>query len=103
RCPCCRKAIHRRGLLQEGHTPWRGRRSVTARLFCDFGSLPYAGRWSEPCPRSAQEDYMRIRTTIARLSTFVAVALLATACSESVGPANNASSTGPRLAGPTFD
>jgi len=45
---------------------------------------------------------MRIRTTIPRLSSFLAVALLATSCSESVGPANNASSTGPRLAGPSF-
>src|SRR5882672_6776750 len=45
---------------------------------------------------------MRIRTTITRLPIFVAAALLATGCSESVGPANDAPSTGPRLAGPTF-
>lgn len=45
---------------------------------------------------------MRFRTTRTRLSTFVAAALLATACSESVGPGNDASSTGPRFGTPSF-
>jgi len=45
---------------------------------------------------------MRFRTTLTRFPTFLAAALLATACSESVGPGNRASSTGPGLATPSF-
>lgn len=45
---------------------------------------------------------MRIRTTITKLPTFVAAALLATACSESVGPGNRGPSTNPGLATPSF-
>jgi len=37
--------------------------------------------------QAKQEDIMRTRTTITNLSAFLAAALLATACSESVGPA----------------
>jgi hypothetical protein len=45
---------------------------------------------------------MRSRTTFATLPTFLAAALLATACSESVGPGNRSSTPGRGLATPSF-
>src|SRR6185503_5653133 len=45
---------------------------------------------------------MRTQSTIKYLATFLGVALLATACSEPVGPGNRASSSDPRLATPSF-
>ena len=45
---------------------------------------------------------MRTQPTIKYLATFLGVALLATACSEPVGPGSRASSTNPGLATPSF-
>src|SRR5258705_10237233 len=49
-----------------------------------------AATWSEPCRSSGAGGFMRTQTTIKNLSAFLAAALLATACSEAVGPAGSA-------------
>src|SRR5881392_4036203 len=53
-------------------------------------SLPFCwGLGPNLADQAPQEDSMRTQTTITNLSVFLATALLATACSESAGPAGS--------------